>query len=106
MERLEGGLEEKRVAASSLGEEEGMQSCGHREDEVKVLHREQTARLRLHPPGLFQALALRAVAVAAGVVEGDLPAAVLAHLGMSAQKRRPARRDVSDHPAAVPPQLL
>lgn len=106
MERLEGGREEKRVAAASLGQEEGMQSRGHCEDEVEVLHREQTARLRLHPPGLFQALALGAVAVPAGVVEGDLTAAVVAHLEMAAQERRPARRDVADHPAAVPPQLL
>src|SRR3989442_8990553 len=39
--------------------------------------------------------------VSAGVVEGDLAAAVVAHLEMAAQKGRPARHDVSDHPAAV-----
>src|SRR5438876_7834161 len=106
MERLEGGLEEKRVAAASLGQEEGMQSRGHREDQVEVLHGEQTARLGLHPPGLLQALALGTVAVSAGVVERDLAAAVVAHLEMAAQERRQARHDVSDHPAAITPHLL
>jgi hypothetical protein len=106
MERLESGLEEKRVAASALGQEEWVQSRWHREDEVKVLHREQSARLRLYPPGLLQALALGTVAVSAGVVERNLAPAVVAHLEMAAQERRPARHNVSDHPAAITPQLL
>src|SRR5688572_29109924 len=80
MECLEGGLEEERVASSSVGEEEGMQSLRHREDQVEVLHREQTARLSFHPPCLLQALAFGAVAVPAGVIERDLTPAVVAHL--------------------------
>src|SRR2546427_7422013 len=101
MERLEGRLEEEPVAAPSLGQEEWMQSRGHGEDQVEVLRGEQTTRLRLRPRGLLQALAFGAVSVSAGVVEGDLAAAVVAHLEMAAQKGRPARHDVSDHPAAV-----
>src|SRR2546427_12491090 len=100
MERLEGRLEEEPVAAPSLGQEEWMQRRGHGEDQVEGLHGEQTMRLRLHPPGLLQALAFGAVSVSAGVVEGDLAAAGVAHLVMAAQKGPPARHDVSDNPAA------
>src|SRR5687768_8709591 len=68
MERLEGGLEQERIAAASISQEERMQRARHREDQVEVLHGEQAARLGFHPPGLLQALALGAVSVAAGVV--------------------------------------
>lgn len=50
MERLEGGPEQHRIAASSIGQEERMQCARHREDEVEVLHGEQIARLGLYPP--------------------------------------------------------
>jgi hypothetical protein len=101
MKRLDGRREEERVTASAVREEERMQSRGDRENQVEVLHGEEAARLGLHPPGLLEALALGAVTVATGVVQRDLAGAVVAHLEVAAQKRRPARHDVSDHPAAV-----
>jgi hypothetical protein len=106
VERLERRLEEKRVSATSVGQEERMQSLRYGEDQVKVFDREQVARLGFHPAGLVQALALGAVAIPTGVEEGDLTTAVIAHLEVAAQKRRPARGDVSDHPAAVGAQSL
>lgn len=81
-----------------------MKRARHREDQVEVLHGKQTARLSLYPPGLLQALTLGAVAVPAGIVEGDFASAVVAHLQMAAQDRRPTRNNVLDHPTAIMPQ--
>jgi len=106
MERLESDLEEHRVAEAAVGQEERMQCLWHREDQVEVLHREQATRLGLHPACLRQALALGAVAVAAGVVDGSFTAAVIAHLDVAAQMRRSAHHDVSNHPTALRPQLF
>jgi hypothetical protein len=106
MKGLEGGLEQHRVAAPAVGQEEGMQRLGHGEDEVEVLHREEAALLGLDPPSLLEVLTLGAVAVATGVVQGDFARAVVAHKEVATQKRRSARDDVADHPAALRPQPL
>jgi hypothetical protein len=73
---------------------------------VKVLDGQKTARLGLYPSSLIETLAFGAVTVPAGVIEGDFAIAVVAHLEVATQKRRPARGDVSDHPAAVGSQSL
>jgi len=106
MQRLEGGVEEHRIAAPAVGEEEGMQRLGHGEDQMEVLHRQEAALLGLDPPSLLEVLALGAMAVATGVVQGDFASAVVAHKQVATQKRRSARDDVVDHPTALKPKPL
>ena len=70
------------------------------EDDVEVGHRQQLGLARLQPLGARQALALRAVPVAAGVVGAADQAAVGAVLDMPAERRRPAGLD-RRHDAAL-----
>ncbi len=63
------------------------------EDDVEVRHRQQLGLPGREPFGAGQPLALRAVAVAAGVVGDAGRAAIVALLDMAAERRRPARRD-------------
>ena len=83
-----------------------MQRRRHREDQVEVRHGEQLALLRLDPSRLLQTLALGAVSVSTGVVERLLAATVVAHLEMTAQKRRSTPQHVSDHSGAFSPKLV
>jgi hypothetical protein len=63
-----------------------MEGVGHGEDDVKVLHRQQAPALGLHPTCLLQALALRTMTIATGVVERLLAAAPIAHLEMAPKR--------------------
>ena len=78
-----------------------MQGGRHGEDHVKVRDWEKSSRLSLHPAGLIQALALGAMTVPAGVVEGFLSSTVIADLEMAAQVRRSTHHDVLDHSTAI-----
>jgi hypothetical protein len=103
MERSYGSLEEQRVGATPLCQEEGVQGRGHSEDHVEIRYRKEASRLNFHPPGLLQALTLGTMAVPAGVVEGLFSAAVIAHLEMATQKRRSTHHDVADDPTTIAP---
>jgi hypothetical protein len=96
VEGSEGRLEEQGVALASFGQKEGMQGGRHREDQVEVGHGEKIAGLGFHPACLLQTLALGAMAVPAGVVEGFLSPTVIAHLEVAAQLRRSTSHDVLD----------
>ena len=69
------GIEEEAIGKPGVPAEQGIQAVRDREDVVEVGNRQQIPDLRLDPQRLVQALALRAVAVAARVVEGTLAAA-------------------------------
>ena len=72
----------------------------HGEHDVEVRHRQQFGLALREPVGARQALALRTVPVAAGVVGVANQPAVGAVLDMPAQRRRPARLD-RRHDAAL-----
>ena len=61
-----------------------IQAVGDGEHHVKVFHGQQVLLLFLEPVGTSAALALGAVAVAARVVQDDLPAATTARLQVRA----------------------
>ena len=73
---------------------------GQGEHDVEVGHRQQLGLARLEPFGARQALALRAVPIAAGVVGATNQSAIGTVLDMPAQRRRPARLD-RRHDAAL-----
>jgi hypothetical protein len=106
VKRSDRGLEEERIAFAPIGQEKGMQGGGDREDQVEVGYGEQLLLLCFDPTCLLQTLALRTMAVPARVVERLLPSTLVAHLEVSAQKRRSTRHHVSDHSPAFPPELL
>ncbi len=68
-----------------------------REDDVEVRHRQQLGLTCGEPGGARPALALRTVAVAAGVIGAADQSAIRADLGMAAQLRRPAQLDGAHH---------
>jgi hypothetical protein len=106
VERPDRRFEEQRVARPPVGQEEKVELRRHREDQVKIGHREKLVLLCLDPACLLQVLALGAMPVPAGVVEGLLAATVVAHLQMAAQKRRSTRDDISDHSTTITPKLV
>jgi hypothetical protein len=67
--------------------------CRQGEHDVEVWHRQQFSLAFGEPVGARQALALRTVPVAAGVVGAADQPAVGTVLDMAAQRRRPARLD-------------
>jgi hypothetical protein len=100
------GLKEERIACASIRQKKGVEGGGDRKDQVEVGHRKELSVLRFDPACLFQTLALRAMAVPARVVERLLPSTLVAHLEVSAQKRRSTCNHVSDHSTTFPPELL
>src|SRR5687767_13475768 len=96
-----GGGKEHLEALAAVIEEKGVQRWRHCEDDVEVGNGEQVLTLRSDPSGLVEALALWAVPVPTGVVEGLLAAAVVAHLQVPAEDRRAAQHDVTDRPASI-----
>ena len=82
------------VAQSQLG-----QRLGQREHDVEVRHVQQLRLARFEPTGARRGLALRAVAVAAGIVGMTLEAAAVAGKGVSTQDRRATGGDVRQRPA-------
>ena len=60
---------------------------------MEIRHRQQFGLARFEPFGARQALALRAVPVAAGVVGAADQSAIAALFDMPAERRRPARLD-------------
>ena len=95
------GVEEQAISEPRVPQEERVQAVREREDVVKVRNGKQIASLRLDPQRLVQALALRTVAVAAGVVERILAPAVITTAQVSAQRRRAARDQRRDHARLV-----
>ena len=88
-----GGPKEQREDPATIAEGERPQRGGQREDDVEVVSREESGEALLDPLRLAQALALGAVAVAAGVVGGTLVPTGVADVHVSAERRRATRRD-------------
>jgi hypothetical protein len=74
-EGLGGRPHEERKDPTAIGEGDGSQGCREREDDVEVVDVDDTLHPLVDPAGLREALALRAVPVAARVVGRSLEAA-------------------------------
>jgi hypothetical protein len=72
---------------------EGPQRGGQREDDVKVVRRQEAGEALLDPLCLAQALALGTVTVATGVVGRTLVPAGVAHVHVPAQRSGATRLD-------------
>ena len=79
----------------SLGER--VDRMGQGEDQMEIGHRQELGRACLDPALLGQRLAFRAVAVAAGVITGDLRPTAITGLQMAAEGRRTAVLDGLHH---------
>ena len=100
-QRCRCGVEEEAMSEPRVSQEERVQAVREREDVVEVGHGEQVVQPRLDPQRLIQALALRTVAVAAGVVERSLVTAVVTASQMTAERSRAARDQRRDHARLV-----
>jgi hypothetical protein len=85
--------EQDRVDDRLVLERDLADRCRQCEDDMKVRHRQQFGLPIREPLGPRQPLALRAMAVAAGVVGEARCATIIALLDMAAEHRRSARRD-------------
>ena len=82
------GAEEEIECDSGPVECQGAELVGQREDDVEVFNREKVGAPRLEPVDLRQCLTLRAVTVAAGVVDSaPMPIAVRFGSGGSSWSR-------------------
>ena len=92
-ERLGGSAEQDRIDRGLVLEGDLARQRRQGEDDVEVRHRQQFGLSVREPFGARQPLALGAMAVAAGVVGDAHVAAIIALLHVTAERRRPARRD-------------
>ena len=85
--------EEKLVEQAAVVEDQLIELVGQGEDHMKVADRKEQCALRLEPLRSREALALRAVSIAAGVVGDACGAAAVAGVEVPAQSRRSAPLD-------------
>ena len=83
-EPLSGGAEPQGEETLAVAQGHGAESGGEREDDVEVVARHEAGHARLDPARLAQGLALRAVAIAAGVVRRAGVPALVAHVEVPA----------------------
>ena len=104
-QRLGGGPEQDGVDHALVLERDLGRRRRQGEDDMEVRHRQQFGLTRFEPFGARQALALRAMPVAAGVVGAADQAAIAALLDMAAERRRAAgldrRHDTTLDPAEM-----
>ena len=91
---LGGGPHQQTVDFTRVGQRDRVQRPRERENDVEVGHLQKVGRLRLQPTRRRGAVALRAVAVAAGIVADLLIPALRTSQDMPAQRRRAAGRQV------------
>ena len=94
-ERGCGALHEGAVDPARVGLGQTVEGMRQREDEVAVRHRQQLSQLRAAPSIAGAVLALWAVAVAAGVKQALLAAAMVTPLARAPACRGAARHDVA-----------
>jgi len=70
-QRLTGGAEQQAIQHAPILQAQRLELLGQCEDDMEVRRRQEPRQTRLHPLDLASGLALRAMAIAAGVV-GDL----------------------------------
>jgi hypothetical protein len=92
-ERIRSRVEEEIVDQAGPGQGQAVQRVGQSEDDVEVGDGEQIGASCFEPVLLVEALALGAVAVAAGVVDGAAVAAAVTLLEVSAQGGGAAGRE-------------
>jgi hypothetical protein len=69
-ERVHDGAEQQTIEAALIGADQGIEVVGYGEDDVEVRDRQQQRLLGLAPGRLGDGLALGAVPIAAGVIDG------------------------------------
>jgi len=94
---LGGPMEQDVVDRLLVGECQRVEGVREREDGVEVLDGQKLALACLQPPGLREGLALRAVAIAAGVVGRALEPAGIAPLDVPAEAGRATDLDGVHH---------
>ena len=95
-QRVGGGAEQDGIDDALVLERDFGRRRGQCEDHVVVGHRQQLGLTRLEPLRTCQALALRTVPVAAGIVGVAHQPAVATLLDMTAERGCPARLDRRD----------
>lgn len=90
---LRSGLEQRAVRDLAGGEEQPVQLLRKREHDVEVRDRQEVGGPLLDPVGLPQPMALRAVPVLTGVVDGERPVAPGASVEVASQRRGAAGGD-------------
>jgi hypothetical protein len=104
-QRPRGGLEQGAVDHPLVGQCQGVEGVGEREDDVEVLHRQQLRRPLVQPRRARRPLALGAVPVATRVVARAAVPAAVAGLHVPAQRGRAAGGQVVQDAALLARQL-
>ena len=97
LEGLHDGLKQQGVEAARIGVDQRIECVRQGEDDMKVRDRQQHGMLGVPPLGLVKGLALRAVAVAARVVDRTRRAAGVAPVKVSAQGGGATAHDGAQH---------
>jgi hypothetical protein len=97
LQGLRGRLKQEGIDYLRISLGERVDLMGQGEDQMEIGHRQELGRARLDPALLGQRLALRAVAVAAGVITRHFCAAVITHFQMATEGRRTAVLDGLHH---------
>src|SRR5713101_3071540 len=90
---LGGGAEENAVDVTFVLVSDGSNLCGNREDDMKIVRRENFGRSFFDPLRTSERLAFWAMTVAAAVVTGPLVITAVAPLKMTAESCRAAHLD-------------
>lgn len=98
-QRLGHGFDQDGEEGTAVMECHRAQLLRHGEHDVEVRRGQQALSALFDPAVLFEGVASRTVAVAAGVEGGALEAAVKAHVDVPAQDRCPAGSNVPQRPA-------
>ena len=101
LQGLRGRLKQEVVDHLWISLGERVDLVGQGEDQMEIGHRQELCTACLDPTLLGQRLALRAMAVAAGVVTGDLRPTAITRLQMAPEGRRTAVLDGLHHAALL-----
>ena len=96
-ERLAGGVEQQGQQGPLVGQDEGVEVVGHGKHQVEIGHRQQLGFAVLDPLHLGKCLALRAVAIATGIIRVPLEPTGGTVFGVPTELRRPAGLEIVHH---------
>ena len=94
---LRSRVKQQFVQQPPVAEHQRVQQIGNREHHMKVRNGQHPFESLLNPGGLFASLALRAMAVAAGIVGHHLKVATRALLDVPAERRGSALHQLREH---------
>ena len=99
LQGLRGRLKQEVIDHLGVSLGERVDLVGEGEDQMEIGHRQELCTACLDPALLGQRLAFWAVAIAAGVITGDLPPTAITGLQMAPEGRRTAVLDGLHHAA-------